>query len=90
MENYKKQVLDLCNTYDCDLFEYAGSHYVVASKKDNDRRVWITKSHSLTEYIDTNKNQALKQILEHMKQGFNDNGSNCDDDDDCEVCTSVI
>ena len=84
-KSIKQQVLDLCATLGCELTEYAGSHFVVASKDYDDKRTWITYSHSLTEYIDGKPNDALRELLITMSKGFDYSGG-CDDGDDCEIC----
>ena len=83
-KSLRQQVLDLCAEYQCTLTEYGGSHFVVAAD-DGDARTWITCSHSLTEYIDDKPNDALRELLYLMKQGF-DLGGVCDDQPHCETC----
>jgi hypothetical protein len=83
-KSIKQQVLDLCATLGCELTEYAGSHFVVASKDYDDKRTWITYSHTLLEYIDGKPNDALRELLLQMSPGFD--FKYCDDGDDCEIC----
>jgi trehalose-6-phosphatase len=86
-QSLKQQVLNLCTEYGCTFTEYGGSHYVVAAK-EGDIRTWITCSHSLTEYIDDKPNDALRELLYMMAQGF-DNSGGCDDGDDCQTCRTT-
>jgi hypothetical protein len=83
-KSIKQQVLDLCATLGCELNEYGGSHFVVASKDYDDKRTWITYSHTLTEYIDGKPNDALRELLLLMSPGFD--FKYCDDGDECEIC----
>jgi len=84
-KSIKQQVLDMCATLGCGLTEYAGSHFVVASKEYDDTRTWITCSHSLTEYIDGKPNDALRELLLMMSEGFFNSGG-CDSGINCEIC----
>ena len=84
-KSIKQQVLDMCEQLGCGLTEYGGSHFKVASKDYDDKRTWITCSHSITEYIDGRPNDALREILLIMSEGFDYSGG-CDDGDDCEIC----
>ena len=89
MKSLRDQVLDLCDKTDCELWTYVGSHFVVASKVFHDTRTWITNSHSLTAYFHDNVNDAYRDLLDYMKQGFADNGDACDDGDSCETCKAL-
>jgi len=82
----KQRVADKCEQLGCTLYEYSGSHFVVESKRYDDRRVWNNGSHYLTENIDGKPNEALRELLERMADGFNDHGGACADGDDCETC----
>jgi hypothetical protein len=84
-KSIKQQVLDMCATLGCGLTEYAGSHFVVASKDYDDKRTWITCSHTLTEYIDDKPNDALRELLSMMSEGFSNSGG-CDQCPECEIC----
>ena len=82
----KQRVLDKCEQLGCTLYEYGGSHFVVAFD-DGDRRVFnCNNSHSITEYIDDKPNEALRELLYRMSYGANDNSGKCDDDASCETC----
>lgn len=82
----KQQVLNKCEQLNCTLYEYMDSHFVIESKDDTDRRIWNNGSHYLTEYIGRKPSEAYQELLERMADGFNDNGDNCADSDDCERC----
>ena len=95
-KSLRQQVLDLCELHGCSLTEYHGSHFVVTSKTFNDPRTWITNSHSLTAHIyfnyanhETNLNEAYRDLLEYLKQGFVDRGIACDDQGECETCRAL-
>lgn len=85
----RQQVLDLCEMYGCTLTEYHGSHFVVASKSANDKRTWITNSHSLTGWQESSALKMYGDILDDMKQGFIDTGDACDDGEHCDICSSL-
>jgi len=88
MKSLRDQVLELCDANDCELYTHAGSHFIVASKVFHDARTWITDSHSLTAYFDNNVNDAYRDLLDYMKQGFVDGGIACHDDS-CETCEAL-
>lgn len=89
-KSIKQQVLDMCEQFDCTLTkydgltEYGGSRFVVASKNKNDKRTWITYSHTLSECINGKPNDALCRLLLLMSPGFD--FKYCDDGDECEIC----
>jgi len=84
-KSIKQQVLDKCEQLGCTLYDYH-SHFVVESNDDTDRRIWNNGSHYLTEYTDGKPNEALRELLERMADGFKDNGGTCADGADCERC----
>jgi len=85
-KSLRQQVLDLCELHRCELYTHEGSHFIVVSKVFHDTRTWITNSHSLTAYFDYSVNEAYRDLLDYMKQGFVDKGDACDDTDFCETC----
>lgn len=85
-KSLRQQVLDLCELHRCDLHTHEGSHFIVDTKAFHDTRTWITNNHYLIAYFDNNLNDAYRDLLYYMKQGFVDNGGACNDTDSCETC----
>lgn len=88
-KSLRQQVLDLCELHGCSLYDFSGSHFAIASDTFNDARTWITNSHSLTAYADYGINDAYRDLIDFLKQGFVDNGSACDDGDACDICEAL-
>ena len=87
-KSLQQQVLDLCKLHGCSLYDFGGSHFVIASNKE-DARTWITNSHSLTEYADYGINNAYRELIYYLKQGFVDRGIACDDQGECSTCRAL-
>jgi hypothetical protein len=87
-QSLEQKVIEQCRLYGCNLGIYRGSHYIIEANDYGDQRTWITGSHSLTQYIEGNPNDALRELLYLMLDGFENRG-NCDDGDDCEICTTT-
>jgi hypothetical protein len=88
-KSIKQQVIEQCAKLDCGLYQYDASHFVVAAIDEKDCRVWISNSHSLTVCFDKHHpNDAFRDLLHLMDQGFHEPFDYCDDGDDCTVCTT--
>ena len=84
-KSLRQQVLDLCDLHGAALHTHEGSHFIVDSKGFHDTRTWITNNHYLIAYFDNSVNDAYRDLLYYMKEGFVDRGDACDDDS-CETC----
>lgn len=88
-KSLRQQVLDLCELHGCSLYDYSGSHFAVCSDTEDDPRVWITYAHTLTAYADYGINDAYRDLIYYLKQGFVDRGIACDDQSACETCRAL-
>lgn len=85
----KAEIVRLADAYGCELYEHAGSHFVIYSRTFHDPRTWITNNHYLTSYFLDDLRGALEDLLDYLQQGFVDNGDACDDQDLCETCEAL-
>ena len=69
-QSLEQKVIEQCRLYGCNLGIYRGSHYIIEANDYGDQRTWITGSHSLTQYIEGNPNDArdFHHITWHLRR----------------------